>query len=91
MFYDSERMLRKQLKYVKLKAYETIFALEAKGLEADEVLASIEMLLKSDNSEFQIDILELAKDILLARKEASNEVKDTGSSYTNTSSLINTY
>ena len=73
MFYDTERILRKQEKYVKLKAYSTIKKLECKGLSVDEMINALEILLTDDNTEFQESVLERAKDILKSQKEIDDE------------------
>ena len=69
MFYDTERVVRKQLKYEKLKAYSTISKLESKGLTVNEMINALEILLTDSNTEFQQCVLEKAKGILEARKE----------------------
>ena len=63
--YDTERIIRKQNKYVKSRAYIIINSLESKKLNNDEILACIQVMLTEDNSEIQIDILNLASKIIL--------------------------
>jgi hypothetical protein len=76
MFYETERIVRKQQKYVKIKAYSTISRLENKGLSVSEMTNAIDILLTDENTEFQQDILKLAKHILESRKESSGEVNE---------------
>jgi hypothetical protein len=70
MFYDTERIVRKQEKYEKSKAYDVISALKHKGLNTKETLACIEVMSFLDsNNESQIAILNLAHQIVTSHVE----------------------
>lgn len=69
MFYESERIVRKQLKYTKLKAYDVIRDLESKGLSDKEIISCINLLIKNGPSEFQVDVLNLALKTITLREE----------------------
>jgi len=73
MFYDTERIVRKQEKYEKTKAYATISKLKSKGLSVSEAIDAISILLEDDNTESQQAILERAKRILQSEKESLDE------------------
>jgi hypothetical protein len=72
MFYESERIVNKQLKHIKLRAYNIIQELEVKGLDDREIMACINLLLKDDSSEFQKDILEFALKTVTLRQEQTD-------------------
>lgn len=80
-FYESERIVRKQQKYEKLKAYEAISKLENKGLSTTEMIDALNILIKDDNTEFRHDVLNRAKAILTSRKESDSD--NEGSSINN--------
>lgn len=73
MFYETERIIRKQQRYVKSKACSIISSLESKELTREEVIACIDVMLSEDNSESKVDILNLARKIVTSRKESGNE------------------
>lgn len=81
-FYDTERIVRKQQKHEKTRAYATISKLENKGLSVSEMIDALDILLKDDNTEFQQAVLDRAKSILESRKEIEDE-KDTSGSIVN--------
>lgn len=61
MFYESDRIVRKQQRFTDMKARELISDLESKGLKNGEVTAALELLLKdNNNSEFRVDIINRA-------------------------------
>jgi len=68
-FYDTDRIVRKQQKYEKLKAYGIINKLEKGNLSNEDMVKAVDILLKDENTEFQQDILNRAKAILVSRKE----------------------
>lgn len=84
-FYDSERIVRKNEKYEKTKAYAAISKLENKGLSVSEMIEALDILLKDQNTESQQSILERAKKILESRKESdceeNSDENDTGLEY----------
>ena len=70
MFYDTERIVRKQEKYEKSKAYDVIETLKLKGLNTKESLACIEIMSFLDsNNESQKAILNLAHQIVTSHIE----------------------
>lgn len=69
MFYDAERIVRKQKRYEKLEAYGVISTLETKGFSVSEMIDAVDILLTDDNNETRQAILERAKHILETRKE----------------------
>jgi len=69
MFYDSYRIIEKQEKYEKIRAYDIIESLEKTGLEAERLLYALEMMSVKSISEFEISVISRAKVILAARKE----------------------
>ena len=73
MFYESERIIYKNNKYEKLKAYGIISDLKNKGLSVNEQIEAINILLNSRNNEFQTSVLERAKTTLIAQLEIENE------------------
>lgn len=83
MFYENERIVRKQMKVVNSKAYEIIHDLEAKGLDNKEIIACVKLLLaKEDNSEFQVDILKQALKTVNSKQESSHAAQiDTSFSF----------
>jgi hypothetical protein len=81
MFYENERIINKQLKFVKLRAYGIIQDLETKGLDDKEIVACIGLLMK-DSTEFGKDILDYALRTVNSRQEKSNAVEIIDSTYT---------
>lgn len=81
MFYENERIVNKQLKFAKLRAYGIIQELEAKGLGDKEIIACIGLLLKDEVSEYQKDILEYALKTVNLRQEKSDAVQVIDNSY----------
>ena len=73
MFYESERIVRKQQKYEKTRAYAIVNDLQRKGLSHQEMIEAVNILLMSENTECQQAILEKAKLILSAQKEIMDE------------------
>lgn len=73
MFYENQRIVRKQQVYVKSRAYQKISHLERKGLSDDEIIGCLNVLLAQDNNETQVDILNLAHKIVTSRQEKANE------------------
>ena len=73
MFYDTQRIIRKNQKYEISKAYDTISKLENKGLSVPEMLEAIDILLKDKNTESQQSILERANNILKERLRDENK------------------
>ena len=75
--YDAVRIIRKNSKYEKIRAYAVIEKLKAKGLSTTEMVEALEILLKDENSEFDNSVYSRAKSILESDKEFQIE-KDTG-------------
>ena len=82
MFYETHRMMRKQAKYEKTKAYEIIESLRSSELSDDEVLASLDILLNGDNTETFKSVLLLAKRILGGKENEGLEVDTNNSNVT---------
>ena len=80
MFYENERILNKQIKYAKLRAYEIVQDLESKGLGDKEIVSCLN-LMKKDATEFQLDVLDQALKTLNSREEKSNAVQAFDSTY----------
>jgi hypothetical protein len=76
MFYDSARIIDKQEKYEKIRAYEMIESLEKTGLSSDYVFCALELMSRRSNSEFQSSVISKAKAILAARKEKNDTHND---------------
>jgi hypothetical protein len=63
--YEFDRMIRKQQKFVKTRAYRIIQELEAKSLDNSEQKACLTVLLDNpDNTETQKDVLTFAKNVI---------------------------
>lgn len=73
MFYETERIIRKQQRYVNSKACTIIKALEGKGLNDNEITACIDVMLSEDNTESKVEILNHARKIVTSRKETESE------------------
>lgn len=73
MFYETERVIHKQQKYVKRQALDVVSSFANKALTFDEVVACIDVMLKEDNNETRVDVLNLARNIVISRKENENE------------------
>lgn len=81
MFFENQRIVNKQLKYTKLRAYEIIQDLESKGLGEPEIMSCINLLMKGEISEFQQDVLEFALKTVTSRQEKSDAFQVIDSSY----------
>lgn len=73
MFYESERIIRKNEKHKKTKAYDLISDLKKKGLSNEEMIEAIKILLNDNNNEFQDDVFNKAKCILETLEEIKND------------------
>lgn len=70
MFYENDRIVRKQRRYVNSKACDMIDDFEKKDLESDEIIAALELLSENkENSEFDVDVINRALIILKGRKK----------------------
>lgn len=87
MFYDTERIVRKQLKYEKIKAYDIIQEMRAKSMSVSEMIDALEILLNDENTEFKESVLKRAKSLLEASMEADNEKDQCNSNGTRFSSI----
>ena len=73
MFYETERIVRKQEKYVKSKAYDIIEDFKRRGLSDEESLACVELSIKNTNAEdISSDFLSMARKILINNHGAKN-------------------
>lgn len=70
MFYESERIIRKQRRFIDMKARELISDFESKGLKNGEVKAALELSLRDEsNTEFRVDVINRAILILTAKEQ----------------------
>ena len=69
MFYDSSRIIEKQEKYEKIRAYDVILTLEKKDLSNENMVAAVNLMMVEANNDFHKSVFSRAKDILLARRE----------------------
>lgn len=72
MRYEAQRIINKNQKYEKTRAYATISKLKNKGLSVSECINAINILLTDDNSESQQAILEKALAYLNLEQETMN-------------------
>lgn len=73
MLYETQRIIDKQKKYIKSRAYTTLSQIKNKGLTDSQGVDHINMLLSKNPSEFEAEILRYAKQILLSKGEDKNE------------------
>lgn len=65
MFYETERVVRKQKAYVKSRAYEIINEFKKAGLTDGEILACIQLtLINKPEDEGYVEFLLMAKNII---------------------------
>lgn len=69
MFFDSARIVEKQEKYEKIRAYDIIESLEKKNFSLEKMLIIIDFMFYKTSSDFNKVILCKAKKILQVRKE----------------------
>jgi hypothetical protein len=74
MFFESSRILEKQEKYEKIRAYDFIESLEKIDMPLDTMIATLDLYLKDVDSEYKRIIIHKAKSILEARKEEHETV-----------------
>ena len=72
MRHESQRIINKNLKYEKTKAYATISKLKNKGLSVSESIKAVKILLTDDNTESRQAILEKALIYLELEQETTN-------------------
>ena len=77
MFYESERIIAKNKKYVNIRAYSILHELKYKGLTSAEQVASVDILLEDETGEFQINVLNKAKEILEAMEKKNDVIEKT--------------
>ncbi len=71
MFYEDERIRRKNRMHLQQKANEMIEAFKSKGFKPDEIVAAIEMFLAIEtNSEFKVDVAKQAIATLNSKDES---------------------
>jgi len=71
MFYENERIIRKQMKFINQKATEMIDNFKSKDLNPDEITAALELLLEDPKgSETHSEIVNRAIVILKHTKES---------------------
>lgn len=65
MFYESERIVRKQFIFINAKATEMVDKFKSRGLSSDETIAALELLLEDKSAtETHIDIVNRAIAVL---------------------------
>lgn len=65
MFYEDQRIVRKQARFIRSKALEMIDNFKSKKLDDVEIIAALELLLQDkDNNELHQDIVKKAISIL---------------------------
>ncbi len=69
MFHESMRIVEKQEKYEKIRAYGVIDSLEKNYMTTDKMLLAVDILIDKAHLEFDIAVLTKAKNILNVRKE----------------------
>lgn len=69
MFYDSLRIIDKQEKYEKIRAYEVILSLEKKDLSSENMISTISVMMEDATNDYHKSIFLKARNILIARKE----------------------
>lgn len=78
MFYESDRIVRKQRKFINSKAHELIDSFKQNDLKTDEIIAALEVLLLIEsNTEFDVDVITHAKTLLKDKDANDKENKDT--------------
>jgi hypothetical protein len=70
MFYETQRIINKQRKYMKSMAYSIIVEMRQKQLNYDQSIDHVNMLLSKEPTEFQVDVLNYAKAVLKSKKES---------------------
>ena len=74
MFFESSRIIEKQQKYEKTRAYDFIDSLEKTDMSLDTMISTLDLYMKDVDSEYKKIILSKAKSILQARKEEHESV-----------------
>lgn len=69
VFYESSRIIDKQEKYEKIRAYRVIDSLEKDGLSDEKMLTVINLLIGKTQLDFEKSVLSKAINIINARKE----------------------
>lgn len=68
MFFENDRIARKQNSYMNSRAYDLIDSFEKENLNIDEIKAALELLhLDKSNTEFYTDIINRAQKIVKNR------------------------
>ena len=90
MFYESERIVRKNRKYVKSRACGIVQQGLNKGLTYEEIVFANDMMLKNDDilNETQIDIVKMARQIAQTEMEKENEESTTRSADNNSTDVV---
>jgi hypothetical protein len=83
MFSESMRIVEKQEKYEKIRAYGVIDSLEKNGMSLDKMLLAVDILLSKASLEFDVAVLTKAKNMLDVRKEKNEGTRTDHSSIFN--------
>lgn len=74
MFYETERIIRKQVVYMKRKADDIVRSFNNKVMSSDEIVACIDIMLTDDeNTETRVDVLKIARKIIISNRETLDE------------------
>lgn len=73
MFFETQRIINKQKKYIKSRAYTVLAGMKNIGLSRDQSIDHINMLISKSPSEFETEILQYAKGLLLSKGEDKHE------------------
>lgn len=73
MFYETQRIINKQHKYVKSRAYGILLKLERGGFKGDKAIDQIDLMLLGKCTETDIDVYNYTKAVLRSRKEKKDE------------------
>lgn len=76
MFYESERIIRKNRKHIKSKAYSAYETAKNTGMSDEEIVAASTGVITADKdmlNETQIDIISMTRKIALSNMEKIDE------------------
>jgi len=73
MFYESYRIINKQQKYEKSRAYDIIDELNKRGFSSESIIKILDSFISCTKSETDVAIFKKAKNISMANKERSND------------------
>lgn len=68
MFFESSRIVEKQEKYEKIRAYDLIQSLEKSSINSGYLLCALDLMGRKAKSEFESAVILKAKQILMAQQ-----------------------